>query len=224
MIPEGERNVQNNEPILRGQFKQDQNQIEIDPSLLSGDRPPYQAVETYFHEAQHAYQHYAIDHPEFHKDSAQVREWNINETAYIDQEDVKLGLATYSHYRWQPIEADAHQTARERTDELYVGQYGDKSQYPAYATQKANEVSANETLAEIELNTTDYEEEARHFVLSRHEAQMGEVEGASEAEDPEANKVAIKTPSQDSPISESGLAKRTEEETSEEDYTYGHGR
>jgi hypothetical protein len=71
------------EPILRGQFDPIENEILIDPLLLSNNRSPYLAMETYFHEARHAYQHFAIEHPEIHADSEQLADWKINDKAYF---------------------------------------------------------------------------------------------------------------------------------------------
>lgn len=222
-IPSDERVVRDGEPILRGRFKQDVNEIQIDPAMLSGDRPPYQAVETYFHEARHAYQAHTISSPDVHEDSAQVEDWRVNDSAYVDQEDVRLGLASYSHYRWQPLEADANRVARDRADDLYAGQFQDKSQYPSYANQKAEETSSYERLAAHELGTSNYEEEARQFVLSKYEAQRMREEGAAETEPTQASKVTMADPSQ-APSSVEQHAPEPDEDTSQEEgYDYGHG-
>lgn len=223
LIRAGERVTRGEEPVLRGQFDQLANEIRVDPSLLSGDRPPYQAVETYFHEARHAYQVHAIRHPEVHEDQAQLEDWRKNDAAYVNEEDLRLGLASYSHYRWQPLEADANQVARERTGELYAGQFQDESQYPSYAAQKANEISAYQKLAVNELGTDNYQEEARRFVLSRFEAQMTREQGIAESEPSQPSKVTMAAPSQEPTSVTPQGTKPSEDESQEEEYGYGHG-
>lgn len=78
---------------------------------------PGEAVNTIAHEGRHAYQRYAIDHPGFHKDTAEVDAWREN----LKVEDGKMvnyirvgasrddGKAKYSveDYADQSVEADA---------------------------------------------------------------------------------------------------------------------
>ncbi|MCI0558927.1 MAG: hypothetical protein MN733_10560 [Nitrososphaera sp.] len=173
LIPEDERVIlRNGEPALRGQYDQINKEIQLDPILFSDERSPYQAVETYFHEARHAYQHYAIEHPETHSDSEQVADWEKNHFGgYIDWRDVRDGFAKYSDYRWQPVEADAREVARERTNELYTGIFHDTTnQYQQYHSEKQTEISTERNRAIKELGTTDYEREAYLHMLSKHDA------------------------------------------------------
>lgn len=173
-IPDESRRIgADGEPILRGHNDPIEKEIQIDPILLSGDRPPYQAVETYFHEARHAYQDYAIEHPEIHDGPEQVADWQKNDAAYIGEEDIELDFAKFSHYRWQPVEADANRIAYERTEELYTGMFQDATkQYQDYRTNVEKEIFEDIDYAVYEFETSDYEQEARLFMLSKHEAEL----------------------------------------------------
>lgn len=221
-IPEEERELRDSEAVRRGQFSKETNEIQLDRSLLDVDRPPYQAVETYFHEARHAYQAHAISNPEVHSDQAQLEDWRINDAAYVNEEDFRLG-ASYSHYRWQPLEADANQVSRERTDGLFAGQFEDESQYPSYAAQKAAEFSASEMLAQSELGVANYQDEARQFILSKYESQMTREEGIAEPVSGQPSRVTVEAPSEESAPVAPQESDPDETESQEEDYGYGYG-
>ena len=172
LIPEEQRRFSlDGEPALRGQYNPIENDIQLDPILLSNERPPYQAVETYFHEARHAYQHYAIEHPETHDNPQQVADWTKNDAAYIDREDIELGMANFSDYRWQPLEADAREVARTHTNELYTGVFQDTTdRHQEYGAEKQAELIADRNRAIEQLGTTDYEQEAYLHMLSKYDA------------------------------------------------------
>jgi hypothetical protein len=59
-------------------------------------------VDTVVHEGRHAYQQYAVDHPGFHANQAEVDAWRDNFSNYLSAEDYGQEL-----YQGQPVEADA---------------------------------------------------------------------------------------------------------------------
>jgi hypothetical protein len=170
-IPEDDRQLDDNgQPILRGQHYTDElgdGHIELDPNLIDNDEP-YQAVETYFHEARHAYQEHVAIHPEMHtEDPAKVADWEKNlGDGYMDE-----SYAGFSYYRWQPVEEDSKQIARARTDEVYQDSFQDEGQYPAYQTEKQHEIAGEMALAQTELGE-NYQEEARQAMLTKYETEQ----------------------------------------------------
>jgi len=97
--------------------------IYINSKLVEDKEEPYQAVETTFHESRHAYQYHCSQNPEGSKEEPSVVEdWEKNyKGGYLSypQND-------YSMYRYQPVEKDANEVARLRTDDLFENQLVDK--------------------------------------------------------------------------------------------------
>lgn len=164
IIPEDNRKMQGDQALLRGQYHD--GEILLDQSLLDSETP-YQAMETYFHEAQHAYQDYAIKNPGFHENESEVAEWQINQDAYIESG----GLNDQSMYRFQPLESNANDVARERTDELFEGMYQDNSKYLDYQSEKEYEELLDRTIAE-RAHGSNYEEKASLEVHQRWHQQL----------------------------------------------------
>jgi len=73
----------------------------ISEGLLQADSP-LEAIDTVAHEGRHAFQHYAVAHPEVHDDPFEVAAWRDNFANYLTAE-----LYGYEAYRYQPVEADA---------------------------------------------------------------------------------------------------------------------
>ena len=71
-----------------------------------------QIFDTVAHEGYHAYQSYALEHPEVHEDKAQLREWALNEGKYYGNGD---------RYLIQPQERDAWQYGYNATTEAFRG-------------------------------------------------------------------------------------------------------
>lgn len=76
--------------------------IVINAEHLVGDLPPTEHLDTIIHEGRHAFQHYAIAHPDAVADSAVVSAWAENMTNYLSPDQYGQEL-----YAQQPIEADA---------------------------------------------------------------------------------------------------------------------
>jgi len=72
-------------------------------------------TDTVVHEGRHAYQHYAVEHPSFHPDAAQVETWRHNFDHYLPAE-----IYGQEIYESQPIEADA----RDYADEIITALFG----------------------------------------------------------------------------------------------------
>ena len=140
--------------------------IEINRDLVKREQP-YQAVETLFHEDRHAYQFHITQHPKLAESEKQLQDWQMSEEGgYIQLEELN-----FSTYRFQPTEADAIRSARDRTDELYEDTFQDQGHYPAYKAEKEQQIADAEELAEFELGE-NYEEEARQAVQAKHQAMM----------------------------------------------------
>jgi len=71
-------------------------------------------VDTVLHEGRHAYQRYAVDHPGFHFDPVEVRNWSDNFSHY--RSATLYGYAAYSN---QPLEASARQYASSILNRVY---------------------------------------------------------------------------------------------------------
>lgn len=215
-IPEDERIVEDGETLLRGRYipsNDGPGTIQLDPNLISSDEP-YQAVETLFHEGRHAYQAYAVQHPEIHDNPEEVEDWQkTNDGGYIE---FKSDL-NFDYYRWQPVEADANQIARERTDELYSGTFQDSEKYPAYKSEKEQELSDDIERAQMNLGE-NYQEEARQAMIAKYQSNLEQQDNLSETHAESASQASLEsegiTPS-NSPPSAS--------ESESEDYNYGYG-
>ena len=163
------------EPGLQGYFdpKEGKNGgIFVDPQLIYNDEP-YQAAETYFHEARHAYQHeVAINskkHPEVSREQAD--QWRTNDEAYIGSEDIELEEYQYGHYYGQPMEVDARQAGQDRTEELYAGQFQDQAGYSQYRAKADATKDECERKAINQLGR-DYQAKAWQAVQAKHQAQQ----------------------------------------------------
>lgn len=188
--------------------------IRLNPNLISSDEP-YQAVETFFHEARHAYQVYAVQHPEIHDNPEEVEDWRkTKDGGYIEYKEPNLSI---DHYRWQPVEADANNIARERTDELYSSTFQDNEKYPAYKSEKEQELSDDVEHAQMILGE-NYQEKARQEMIEKYQKNLENQESLSEAHAESVGEASLENegiaPS-DSPPSAS--------ESESEDYNYGYG-
>ena len=109
---------------LYGGWNAERDTIQLNKNLLqsgtlynSPDAQPMpdanmQIFDTVAHEGYHAYQSYALEHPEVHEDKAQLREWALNEGKYYDTGD---------RYFIQPQERDAWQYGYNATTEAFRG-------------------------------------------------------------------------------------------------------
>lgn len=66
--------------------------------------PRLNLIDTIAHEGRHAYQHYAIEHPGFHRNQKEVDAWRENMKPGNYDNGKRDGLLAY---RFQPIEDDA---------------------------------------------------------------------------------------------------------------------
>ncbi|MEK4799960.1 hypothetical protein NYE37_13740 [Thermoactinomyces sp. FSL K6-2592] len=69
------------------------------------------ACHALLHEGRHAYQHYAIDHPEIHPDKEQVQKWRENNEVYY--------CRPKHYYHFQPVELDAEKFARNEMKKIF---------------------------------------------------------------------------------------------------------
>lgn len=152
-------------------------QIDINTDLIQQNEP-YQSVETLCHESRHAYQHHVVNNPELAENEDQLQDWQMNlKGGYLEppeepesrplQDEYYLD---YSEYRWQPVEADANDVARQQTDELYQDTFEDTTQYSAYKEEKEHELVLEQVYAEDYLGE-NYEEEARQAMVAKYQAE-----------------------------------------------------
>lgn len=91
------------DPENLGAFNPVTKQIDLNAGLLLEDNPQ-QVMETIMHESRHAYQDFAINHPEqVSVDAETIKTWEYNFTHYISPE------FDFEAYVNQPVEADANE-------------------------------------------------------------------------------------------------------------------
>lgn len=90
--------------------------IRVNYDHLMGDQTVMENVDTIVHEGRHAYQDYAIEHPEIISDQNIIQEWKDNMQDYKNAETYGLEI----HLN-QPVEADAWSYA----NSIQSGLYGD---------------------------------------------------------------------------------------------------
>ena len=88
-------------PRNMGAYNPENNTITLNRDLLEKENPD-KLMSTILHEARHAYQHYAVEHPDRVTVSAEtIAEWKENFNYYIRPE------YDFNAYVNQPVEADA---------------------------------------------------------------------------------------------------------------------
>ncbi len=123
---------------------------------------PFQAVETCLHEDEHAHQAYTVKNPNLAENDQQLQDWNMSEKGgYIQSGDFG-----YLAYRFQPVEDDANEVARSKTDDLFQNTYGDNVQYPAHKTKKEQENADNIEDAKDKLGE-NYKETSRNLMVEK---------------------------------------------------------
>ncbi len=91
----------------------------LSSSRFASPRPDanMQIFDTIAHEGYHAYQSYALDHPEVHQDKEQLREWALNEGKYYEgDENRNVGR---DEYLIQPQERDAWRYGHDQTEKAF---------------------------------------------------------------------------------------------------------
>lgn len=174
--PDNRRMGSDGQPALRGYFDPaggKNGSISIDPQLLANDTP-YQATNTYFHEARHAYQHHVAYHPEDHPEvePSTAALWKRNDEAYLSTSEKAPGtnksLYEYGDYYGQPMEVDARKVGNEKNDELYNEQFNDQEGYSDFKENQMLEDENDEDVAkEIGEN---YQEIAQNKVEAKYKA------------------------------------------------------
>lgn len=182
--------------------------ILVNASLVNDPQTtPYQAVETLFHEDQHAHQMHVLQHPELADDPQQLQDWQMSEQdGYISPEEA----ASFSEYRWQPTEKDANEQARQKTNELFQDEFADTEQYPDYKQAKEQELSDDVTLARHELGE-DYVAEARQSMIANHEYHQAQKQGS------------LASTGQDQGTEEQPTPEMGTSPGEDEGYSYGYG-
>lgn len=87
------------------------NHIIINESFLLNGETRMEAIKTTIHEGRHAYQDFAIQHPETHLNTAEVQAWKENMNSYIQPDDDIFG---YEDYYNQAVERDAYTYEQEK--------------------------------------------------------------------------------------------------------------
>jgi hypothetical protein len=101
--PPVEVKVEPMEPGVYGGYNREDGIVRISQEHLRSNKPE-EVLDTVVHEGRHAYQHYAVEHPGFHPNQAEVEawDWNTQSGHYLRPEIV--GQRAYVQ---QPVEADA---------------------------------------------------------------------------------------------------------------------
>ncbi len=76
-----------------------------------------QIFDTIAHEGYHAYQSYALEHPEVHQDKEQLRDWALNTGKYFNEEGSDLKR---DEYLIQPMERDAWHYGYNQTEKAFA--------------------------------------------------------------------------------------------------------
>lgn len=98
-----------------GYYNPDTNKINISSNSLKNDDVK-EVVDTLIHEGRHAYQHYAVEHPDTYSNRQEVEAW-----AHNLQKDHYLSADKYGQelYQAQPVEKDAWRYARTIINDIY---------------------------------------------------------------------------------------------------------
>ena len=143
---------ENNRTNLMGQYEAAHIQngmsvpetIQLNPGLLQDGQPPYAGLETYFHEARHAYQSNVANHPDQFENSLENNDFhNAFKGGYLNPpaKGSPDAINKFIYYRCQPTEVDANNVGQSRTAQVSE-QFGDLQGYldyqnsPAYAQQR----------------------------------------------------------------------------------------
>ena len=109
--------------------------------ILSGEMAdaPIQIYDTVAHEGYHAYQSYAISHPEVHADKEQLRQWSLNDSGKFIDGHFESNYYAFDNdrdkYRIQPLERDAYNYGEAKTREAFDAiekKYGPVEGYADY--------------------------------------------------------------------------------------------
>ena len=100
----------------------------------------YQLYDTIAHEGFHAYQSYALAHPDIHADKQQLAEWRLNSEWAFPRghyEDNYYSFDTdRDRYRLQALERDAFDYGNRRTMEAFDALEAEEGRLPGYADYK----------------------------------------------------------------------------------------
>jgi hypothetical protein len=137
--------------------------IFVNEELINNEKP-YMAVETLFHESRHDYQESLANQQAFSQKPEEVSDFRKNlRGGYLSNE--KDG---YLPYRWQPVEKDANEVARQRTDELYLEKFGEDPFYQDHRTRMEENISKDIEFGKLYWGD-DFTEEARKRMLERYD-------------------------------------------------------
>ncbi|MCS6880461.1 MAG: hypothetical protein RMK84_05125 [Oscillochloridaceae bacterium] len=130
---------------------------------------PYMATETLFHESRHAYQFHVATSPDTIEDAQRVRDWRMS----LSGGYLTVKQFDYPFYRWQPMEADANDVARQRTEELFANQFQDKSfAYEHHRNQMeaemANDIELGKRYVAEPPGAENYRERAREVMINHY--------------------------------------------------------
>lgn len=210
-----------------GWYDSETNTIGVNISLVNDeiDNSPYQAVETLFHESRHAYQNSTINNPQAGEDPETVNNWKLNNEPGVYtpiEKDPEL-------YSMQPLELDARQAARLKTDEFFKSQSIPQEGYAAYAEGKNAENQERVDNAKRAWTTESPEQVAIEKLSSRH----AQIKGSQITQNQDIGEgeisQTIETPSSkentatEAVKSGQKLPEQTSVHSNGEDYDYGIG-
>lgn len=105
--------------------------------LIPQEDAPIQIYDTIAHESYHAYQSYALEHPEIHQDKQQLNEWRLNASEYERNGVYESNYYAYdtdrNRYRIQALERDAFEYGHRKTQMTFDAIQAEEGEIPGYS-------------------------------------------------------------------------------------------
>jgi len=164
-------------PTTRGQYNPtDPNYIYINSYLIKSNDGNYQAVQTTLHEGRHAYQDDCVSGKvvSMHKDTEKVCSWAINmpgRGGVYNRDGVE--------YRYQPVEIDANDYAKEKMNSL-AEQYSKDPAFKKFCGRSDAQDRYTETRARFSYGA-EYKEIIKQDISNRYLAQSKLISGNEQA-------------------------------------------
>lgn len=187
--------------------------IQINPLHLeeSVDKP-FTAVETYFHEARHAYQNHIADHPELAESPQQTSDfYKAKHGGYLNSKQYG------AYYRCQPTEIDANHKGQSNTA-IYYEQFSELDDYLDH--MKSSEYEERSQGFAIE---NIYKDDAREKVEQQYQKAVSreQTNQKETAKDIPPNKSTEIVKAEQNQQETNASAEK--EKSEEYDYDYGYG-
>jgi len=168
----------------RGQYNPtDPGYLYINSSLINSNKENYQAMQTTIHEGRHAYQDDCVTGKAvaLPQDANKIDSWSRNmpgRGGVYNQND-------YTTYRFQPVEVDANNYAKERVNAI-GSQYSQDSAFKSFCFKRDAQDRYSEMKAKVSYGA-DYEKVISQDIDKRFQAQSKLVSGNEQAQSSQMN-------------------------------------